>query len=197
MEIEDELFLIGMTDNLISKKYMDMCIPEIFRIFKKNPTVWEATTPKTIPDGPLIFGTKKPTNGTPFRCNFSETEKSVWYSHFNIWQYLKNNNKNAYIFEHDVDLSNVIDLPILAEKHIICYRGIGHLECYYLTSKGAHILCDLVNSYDEIQFQVDSFVDYHILCKESIKKIFYTPKFKITQMNMYGNTIDHRPSFAT
>jgi hypothetical protein len=189
--------MIGMSDNEISKKYMDITIPEIIRIFGKPPIIWEATTPKTLPQNILNFGTKKPTFGTPFRTNFSETEKSVWYSHFNIWTYLKNENKNAYIFEHDVDLTKVIDLPIVENKHIICYRGIGHLECYYLTAKGATILCDLVSSYKTIEFQVDSFVDYHILCKESIQKIFFTPKFDIDQLNIYGNTIDHQPSFAT
>lgn len=187
--------MIGMSDNDISKKYLEITIPEIERVTCLPVTIWEAITPNILPTQPLKFFSTKPTIETPNSKILSATEMSVWYSHFTLWKHIKDTKINSWVFEHDVDLSKITILPQY-EKDIVTLRGKGHLEGYFLTPKGADALYR--NAIElPIYYQVDGFVYFLIHCRQSIKEIHYTPNLPINQLTVFGNTIDHRPSFAT
>jgi GR25 family glycosyltransferase involved in LPS biosynthesis len=189
-------FIIGMSNNEISKKYMEITIPEIKRVTFQDVNIWEATIPETLPDGPLQFIKTKPTKGTPFSKDLSSTEKSVWYSHYRLWKHIYENKLNSWVFEHDVDLSCIDILLIANEKKFITAKDFGCLECYYITHEAAKILIDYSES-EKIYYQIDGFVNYLMRYRFNLKNISTTKKLKISQLTMFGNTIDHQPSSAT
>lgn len=184
-----------MSGNDISQRYLELTIPEIERVTRIKPTLWEATIPETLFDGPLRFEPTRPTFGTPYSRQLTETEKSVWYSHFLLWTHIIRNCEKAWIFEHDVDLSQ-IDLLQEYKKDIVTIANIGRVDCYFLTNYGAKQLYKYALNMP-IRFQVDGFVHYIIDAHESLKKIHYTPKLNVKQLTNFGTTIDHQPSSAT
>ena len=184
-----------MSDNDISKKYLEITIPEIERVTCLPVVIWEAITPDILPTKPLKFFPTKATINTPKSKLLSSTEIAVWYSHFTLWKHIMDSNINSWIFEHDVDLSQVILLPEY-KKDIVTLRGKGHLEAYYITARGAHILYENAIKWP-IYYQVDGFVYSLLDSKLSIQDLWFSPKLPINQLTMFGTTIDHRPSFAT
>lgn len=184
-----------MSGNDISQRYLELIIPEIERVTCIKPILWEATIPETLPHGPLQFLKTKPTIGTPEPRNFTETEKAVWYSHLTLWKHIFNHCESAWIFEHDIDLSQIVLLPEYV-KDIVTVKGSGSLDCYYLTKKGATILYHLAIS-SPIFFQVDGFVASMIRSRKYIKEMYFCPKLPVKQLTNFGTTIDHQPSSAT
>lgn len=191
----ERCYVIGMSDNEISRKYLDITIPQIERVTSITPFVWEAVTPSILPNKPLKFFRTKPTLGTTESKSLSSTEMAVWYSHFTLWKHIKENGINSWIFEHDVDLSNV-NLLLPYVNDIVTLKCKGCLEAYYLTPFGAKKLYDAAIGMS-IYYQVDGFVYNLVESRESFKKIHYSPKLPISQLKMYGTTIDHQPSSAT
>ena len=194
--MEEKSFIIGMSDNIISKKYMDITIPEIERVLFQKPILWEAITPKTLPKQPLKFFPTKPTIGTPFSREMTPTEKSVWYSHFLLWEYIYKEKINSWIFEHDVNLSKTEILIKKSNKDIINYNRVGGVHCYYLTINGAKQLYDNAIRRN-IHYQVDSFIYFLKKYSKEIKQISHTEYLEIGQLDCFGNTINHQPSFST
>jgi len=184
-----------MLDNDISCKYLELTLPEIERVTCIKPTIWNAVTPQTLPSGPLQFLKTKPTIGTHRSRNLTDTEKSVWYSHFTLWNHVSMNCASAWIFEHDIDLSRIIVFPEYTSD-IVTIKETGSVDCYYLTKRGATSLCHLAVS-SPITFQVDGFLSSLITTRTTIKNMHFCPKLPIEQLTMFGTTIDHQPSSAT
>lgn len=194
--MNEKNFIIGMSNNEISKKYMEIVIPQIKRVTFEDVNLWEGTTPETLPNGPLNFYKTKPTIGTPFSKELSLTEKSVWYSHYRLWKHIHENKLSSWIFEHDIDLSKIDVLVHRTNKKLITARDIGCLDCYYITHEAAEILI-YYSEKEKIFFQIDGFVRYLMEEKKELSKICCSQKMKVRQLKIYGNTIDHQPSSAT
>lgn len=194
--MKEKNYIIGMSNNEISKKYMEIVIPEIKRVTFNDVQLWEATTPETLPNGPLKFNKTKPTKMTPISKEMSPTEKAVWYSHYKLWKHIAQDVYNCWIFEHDVDLSNIKYLFPPINIELMTARGIGCLECYYITPNAAKIISDIAEE-EKIYYQVDGFTSYCMSSRFKLKKISNSQRLPISQLRHLGNTIDHLPSSAT
>lgn len=194
--MKEKNYIIGMSNNEISKKYMEIVIPEIKRVTFNDVQLWEATTPETLPEGPLKFNKTKPTKMTPIPKELSPTEKAVWYSHYKLWKYIAQNVENCWVFEHDVDLSKINVLFPTINKHLMTARNKGCMECYYITPHAAKLISSIAEK-EQIYYQVDGFVYYLIKSMDKIKNISSTQLLPIEQLTHLGNTIDHLPSSAT
>lgn len=84
--------MIVLSDCPKSQYYSKICV-ERWEELGYNISLFEGTTPDTLGDD-LQFKDAKGTSGTPF----TPTEKAIWYSHFRLWQTVK---EPTYIIEHD------------------------------------------------------------------------------------------------
>lgn len=197
MVIKEKNYIIGMSNNEISKKYMEITIPEIKRTtLNEDVVLWEGITPETLPLSPLCFEKTMPTSGTTFSKELTLTEKSVWYSHYNLWKHISKNENNCWVFEHDVDLKHIFILIPPMEKQFMTARNYGSLECYYITPYAAKLLVYYAEN-KKINFQVDTFVNYVMKSHKKFKDISCSQNLPINQLKQFGTTIDHQPSFAT
>ena len=83
--------MIVLSDCPKSQYYSKICV-ERWEELGYNISLFEGTTPDTL-GNQLDFAEKK-TTGKPF----TPTEKAIWYSHFRLWQTVK---EPTYIIEHD------------------------------------------------------------------------------------------------
>lgn len=84
--------MIVLSDCPKSQYYSKICV-ERWEELGYNISLFEGTTPDTLGDE-LEFLDAKGTSGNPF----TPTEKAIWYSHFRLWQTVK---EPTYIIEHD------------------------------------------------------------------------------------------------
>lgn len=84
--------MIVLSDCPKSQYYSKICV-ERWEELGYNISLFEGTTPDTLGDE-LEFLDAKGTSGKPF----TPTEKAIWYSHFRLWQTVK---EPTYIIEHD------------------------------------------------------------------------------------------------
>ena len=179
-----------MSSNDISRAYMDISIPNIEDKTLEPVVVWEATTPETLPEGPLNFGILKPTVDRPFGKEFTDTEKACWYSHFLLWQHIVDKNEPAYIFEHDVVLDNTNVLPDIWYYHIVHLAYPGSMEAYFITPYGASRYIEAAKK-NPLRDQTDTWANNLLTGSPQMKRISYSPEWKISQSLKFGTTIDH------
>ena len=158
---------------------------------------FEAVTPKDLyKKHKLAFGIKKAGK----RRAFTETEKAVWYSHFELWCKCLLTNKSIIIIEHDSKL--IKPLPNLTKEGYkflsFIDRDFGNRKGkdlapgsgYYVTPIIAQRLISMAVAKKEIDENSDGHIANCLSVKRQLKmKDFYY----IEQINIDGlNTIDHK-----
>lgn len=191
--MKTEYFMIGMSNNEKSVKYMKKTIPIAEKAFGQNIELFEATTPETIDELGLNFTLKMPSTLTVkegYR-EFSPTEKAVWGSHYRLWKHIQENRSAAWILEHDVDTSQLtVDGLIREEDHLVTIGMSGLLWCYYMDYIAADKVLNKL-SQRAIHCNVDSFIEDLMENHESTKFISRVEKQKLGCWLKYGTTIDH------
>jgi len=122
-----DIYMIIMDEHPISQMYSRTTIPswkkQGYKINKFN-----AVTPKDLySKSTLTFGNKG-------ERNFTQTEKAVWYSHFELWCKCLNNKKPMLILEHDSKL--VKKLPNLSKEG---YKFLSFINRDFGRYKGKHL----------------------------------------------------------
>ena len=181
-----------MSEHPISQMYVRITEPS----WKKHGyelKFFEAVTPKDL------YKKQKLTFNRKDR-NFTETEKAVWYSHFELWCKCYNNQRPMLILEHDSKL--VKPLPDLTDegyKYLsFMVRDFGNKKGktvmapgsgYYITPMVAQRLIAPAVAKD-IEINSDGHIcSYTNFNKQSSMNDFYY----IEQINVDGlNTIDHK-----
>lgn len=114
-----KIFMIAMKDHPISEMYRRHVMPS-WKGHQVN--VYDAVTPKDLAyKTALRFGSAKITRKG--KRAFTETEKAVWYSHYELWCRCLTIRESVLIIEHDSMLSK--PLPEL--------RGQTHKFLSYVT----------------------------------------------------------------
>ena len=182
--------MIAMSNHPISQMY----VREFIGSWKDHgitPKLHEATTPKDLVyRNQLTFGIK--TKGREQRP-FTSTEKSVWYSHFDLWCRCVREG-SLTIVEHDSKLMK--PLPDMSKEgyKFLSYSSETNLHIsigsgYYLTSPVAErLVANTVSK--EIRLNSDGFIGnmLHFDAQENMKDFYY-----IDQICFDGlNTIDHQ-----
>lgn len=96
-----ECYIIVVKDNPTSEFYYEMVLPMWHQIgiFPKR---FDAITPKTLPNHPLKFHKNYAAKYAFMKGKqFTETEKSCFYSHFLLWQRCVETGQKILILEHD------------------------------------------------------------------------------------------------
>lgn len=112
-----KLFVITIEGNEISEAYYRTC--ETTCKFNNYDTIkFSAITPNTIKvRDEIIFDKMSSQTGTR---EFTDTEKSVFYSHFDLWNVCYDFNTPLIILEHDTLL--VDELPKMCYSTILGFR---------------------------------------------------------------------------
>ena len=139
-------YAIVVRDNPVSEYYYSKITPLWESIgFKINR--FDATTPTTLPDGPLRFGKNmlekylKVTNGQG--KTMTPTECAIWYSHYRLWMKCVELNQPIVVIEHDCV---PFDPSKLVWKHHTNFHryDMGALGCYLIEPDFAlHVLAYL------------------------------------------------------
>lgn len=159
MEKNIDIFIIAIDNNKISQGYKNTAITSL-RFNDYNPQIFSAITPDQLPFiSGLKFG-KLNSNGS--KRNFSETEKSTFYSHYLLWLKCIEINKPIIILEHDSILTKAIDnynkTTTIAYrlKHEKPFRASG--GGLYLKPQDALNLCIKAES-EYLSLQLDGFIE--------------------------------------
>lgn len=115
-----EVWMISISDCEVSQYYRQICQPsweqQGFQVHH-----FEAITPKDVDiinSGVLRFGRKNPTKYRT-QCDFSETEKAIWYSHYYLWQHCSTSRaRPIIIIEQDMYFK---EMPGLLSSNSIPY----------------------------------------------------------------------------
>jgi len=175
MTIEPKFYMIQMSNNPTSVYYRDW-VMKSWRKGGHKIHLYEAVTPETISvqKNRLEFGNKLSKGGVIdlkklVGVEFTETEKAVWYSHFNLWNVCIQINKPIVIIEHDMKLDNRMGLQTqnFRETNAV---GLGRTKstelkrnvnlpcgCYYVTPYIASILSKRAKK-EPIRINVDGHV---------------------------------------
>jgi GR25 family glycosyltransferase involved in LPS biosynthesis len=151
--------MISMSDNPISQYYANTC-KKTWESFGYHVNHFEAVTPKTLDDcSELHFGLKRNVK------DFTLTEKSIWYSHFYLWEKCLDLDEAIVIIEHDCylfdhlpdEFDEVHFFTKSVSKKIVRKGSFGRVSPaagYILTPKFAKKLIDCSKS-KTIQYNVD------------------------------------------
>jgi hypothetical protein len=121
------IWMIRIKDNKASEAYSSLCLNS-WKNAKLTVNMFDAITPETMPeDGPLNFGIKRSVSG---KRPFTETEKAVWYSHFNLWKDCTRKSNPMLVIEHDAMLlKDPKHAFLLSERFpIVCLSHCGILS---------------------------------------------------------------------
>ena len=182
--------MIAMTDHPISQMYVREVMPS-WEDHGITPTIHEATTPKDLAyRNQLTFDIKR---GGRKKRPFTSTEKSVWYSHFDLWCKCINEGP-LIIIEHDSKLMKPLpDMTKEGYKFLSyssdCNNSIAVGSGYYLTPLRAERLVARAVC-REININSDGFIAYmlNISAQKEMQDYYY-----IDQICFDGlNTIDHK-----
>jgi|TARA_B110000495_G_C23006809_1_gene594890 GR25 family glycosyltransferase involved in LPS biosynthesis len=183
------VYMIAMSNHPISQMY----VREFMGSWKDHgitPKLHEATTPKDLVyRNQLTFGIK--TKGREQRP-FTSTEKSVWYSHFDLWCKCVREG-SLTIVEHDSKLMKPLpDMTKEGYKFLSYsseYNTMAVGSGYYLTPAVAErLVANAVSR--EININSDGFIadTLNSRAQQKMKDYFY-----INQICFDGlNTIDHK-----
>lgn len=195
-------FAIVIKDHPASEYYFCMMQP-LWKDLNVNVQRFDATTPDTLPDGPLIF---EPINtlkykARGYRKEFTPTEKAVWYSHYRLWQKCIEMNQRIFVLEHDANPTKpqyILD----DEKFNFISFDAGAMGAYIIDPRGAQLLMRALKKRDYV-------VKYGPLGHIDVTKYYYKKEFKVISSNpyrtdgawiactnhllskKYGKTIDH------
>lgn len=184
-------FVIGMMDNEISKKYMDVTIPRAESVLGCPIHLFDAVRPgnpiiKNVPFAKY----KQPTKGTKGRVLLSETEKAVFCSHTQLWYHILEHHQDdeVWVLEHDAYLPDVV--PEFEENTTaIVANGIGSALAY---SMRPNVLERLLFEFEMLprhDWQIDTWMyDWFRRHQTTRKNII---NFKAKHLNQFGTTIDH------
>jgi GR25 family glycosyltransferase involved in LPS biosynthesis len=165
MTIDPKIYMIQMSTNKISQHYKNLVLPS-WKDY--NVHLYEAVTPETIEKQKiqLTFNTKH--SHSSFGISFSETEKAIWYSHYNLWEICIQINKSIIVLEHDMQLVDPMFTQNFREKNGV---GLGmtysdyhkaniNLPCgaYYITPHLAKVLVKTVHKWDDIKINPDGYI---------------------------------------
>lgn len=125
----------------------------------------EAVTPDTLNDAdkktPINFFRKAPNKEWQCWREFTEIEKSIWYSHASLWKRCIDVNKPIIVVEQDCALMVKLNWKIFANWEMMCladYKGIKWAaNCYYITPTAAKFLLHYIR--DPVDHNVDSWID--------------------------------------
>ena len=200
-----EVWMICMTDHPLSMYYRGR-VEESWtsRGFKIN--ISEAVTPSTLNlyDNRLTF---KLLDGirSGYRYikrhprNLTDGEKSIWFSHLNLWKYAAKREEPTIIIEHDAYLKKDIPDNFFKESIIV---AMSHKEktsndcptypaaAYYITRSGAKELIRIAKQVSEqigISSPVDSFL-YRLIDENRYCR--FESSF-VKQIENLGTTLDH------
>ena len=192
IQLQYDIYMIHMSEHPISQMYVRLTEPS-WRKFGHKLNFFEAVTPKDLyKKNKLIFNRKD--------RDFTETEKAVWYSHFELWCKCLNSGKGMIIIEHDSKL--VKSLPNLQNEgyKYLSYmkRDFGKYEGKCVLSPGSGyyitpiVAQRLIASAVAKDIEINS--DGHICDNTNIKRQTRMNDFYyIEQINIDGlNTIDHK-----
>ena len=146
-----------MSDNLISQFYANVC-RETWVSRGYHVEHFEAITPKHLKDcNELQFTQKEKSYGN---FDFSLTEKSIWYSHFYLWQKCLELNEPIVIIEHDCYLIDYIPDNIDTKVYFFTLTvhkrrpGVAPAAGYIITPQFAQELVTL-SQQESINVNVD------------------------------------------
>lgn len=187
-----KIYMIVITGNPTSEYYKDACLKS-WNDKGYEVIHFEATVPETIPEnGPLRFGILKG------KRSFSDTERAVWYSHYNLWKHCVEIDEPIHVLEHD---SYLLDhLPVFDNTEIelfglFDYRHNGTFKyakyvvspCagYYITPTAAEVMIKKAEK-EAISINVDWIVhdtydDFHL--EETGRSM------KLFQQNLQGQCV--------
>ena len=190
-----DIHMIVMSEHPISQMYSRITIPSWEKLnYKVN--LFEAVTPKDLyKKTKLDFAMKKSKGGVR---PFTETEKAVWYSHFELWCLCATKRNPIVIIEHDSLLKK--ELPDFKGHgyKLLSYmdrdfrpkgKAIAAGSGYYITPELAfRLIANAVST--EIDQNSDGFIGSicNIVKQHKMRDFYY-----IEQINIDGlNTIDHK-----
>jgi len=181
-------FMIGMKDNEISRKYMEITIPHTEDILGCKVQILDAILPDdSIIDHNKFSKIKTKTYGTTGKP-FSSTEKAIWYSHLKAWDIiLKNENESIWILEHDA----IIDKPPVFENNT-CAIFANNPGCAVAYCMKPYLVRRLKETFDTIKsmdMQVDTFMDWWFYFHNESKRLCKIVKAE--QLTQFGTTITH------
>lgn len=184
-------YVIAIPNNPISTLYFTETVPEIERVTGEQAVLWPATTPENRPDF-LHFRELKPrTIGTDVNLPLTETEKSVWYSHYFLWKHMAKYGEDAWIFEHDADVSRMPRWPNVEEHIGLAFgKNYGSMFCYFIRAETCETICRDVEKMLLIG-QIDTWMYTYVtkyLPNDIIPQRF---NMDITQLKHHGVTIVH------
>lgn len=185
------IIMISMSDHPISMMYKRQVMPSWSDYKVKH---FEAVTPKDLYlRHELKFGKKG-------KREFTETEKAVWYSHYDLWVQCYNSKQPLLIIEHDSEL--VKPLPDMSKEgyKVLSYmtRDFGPAKGdklasvgsgYYITpSFASRLIIRAVTT--PIDQNSDGFIATTMNWKAQMDM---NEHYYIEQVNVDGlNTIDHK-----
>jgi hypothetical protein len=168
--MKPEVHMIAITDNPISMHYRDICAPS-WTDHGYTVRHFEALTPVDIVGANILNITKK--MRSPRReVEFTETERAVWYSHYYSWMLCRQLDTPIIVAEHDIMLlddldEDVFNYDIACLSHVTRSNGkTAKLAggAYYITPRGAKILCGIKNKSTEIIANSDAWI--HRTCDD-------------------------------
>jgi len=124
-----DVWMIVVPNNKISNYY-----------YQRTKKSWEkhnfkvrkfpAVTPETLhlQQNQLVFDTKRAGRS---KRPFTETEKAVWYSHYNAWRFAKDLKDPIIIAEHDAWLEKPIAKEIFDERIVSLSHNRNNGRTYY------------------------------------------------------------------
>ncbi len=184
-------YVIAIPNHPISSQYFMETVPVIEDITGNQCVMWPATTPENMPDFLKFRRDKPPTYATDYRAPMTETEKAVWYSHYFLWKHMFRYNEDAWIFEHDADLSRMPIWPEVQEHVGIAFcRDYGSMFGYFVRAEVCEILVDCVERIMIIG-QIDTWMyDYvtQFMPRHIIPERY---NMDVNQLTHYGTTINH------
>ena len=180
--------MIGMEDNDISKRYMDITIPDAEIKLNCPVEILDAVRP----DDPVIDHSKfskikAPTIGTKNKP-WSGTEKAVWYSHVKAWESIMDGTEDAvWVLEHDVK----VVIPPTTGYGITSWWGnaVGQARAYQMTP---YLIERLYNAWlveNPIDMQIDTFMTKWFADHTHSRRLSMI--FEIEHLQQFGTTIQH------
>ena len=119
--MKPEVWMISISNNSISTYYKEISLPTWTKHgFKVNH--FEAKTPKdlSVDCNFLDFGMKNKVNGD--QVEFTDTERSIWYSNYFLWKECLEKDSPILIVEHDVCLSHEINSGVYSNDMVcLCH----------------------------------------------------------------------------
>lgn len=180
-----KVFIIQISGNEISQHYLKQMLPS-WQIY--DPVLFEAIVPDNLRHRCLLqFGKKRD------KIEFTETEKAVWYSHYECWDLCWKIKEPIIVVEHDVHRIKSIDPTIFNEKmaciaHTMNGKKPAKLGggAYYITPSAARRLLTARHA-KNINYNSDVWI--HRLCDKIGRWDMMTCK-QINDDNV-GRTVEH------